>query len=174
MDRDDPAQRWGDDLERQPAEAVGQEWRDPERSPAAGRAEWALQNKWLSVPLAIFLFVGCPVFFFYKGAYATHAYDIGTPTTATDVHCVGRDQRCTGTWSVGEKLYTGSVVGACPVFGTCAWGSMDVHVHDGTAYTAHAGRRPFIFGATVISFPIALIGFAIVYSFALRRREAGS
>jgi hypothetical protein len=173
MDQDDAEKRWGADLEHEPAEAVEQPRR--ERPPRRGEvmAEWAQQNKLLAVLLCILVLgaiVGIPLF---QGAYGVYAYHVGTPTTATDIHCVNYTRggpSCTGMWSVGGESNTGTIEGASHGDGS----PLNVHVHDGTAYTAGAGRRPFRVVAIMVGCYIAIFGFAIGWAIVSGRRDARS
>jgi hypothetical protein len=88
------------------------------------------------------------------GAMTPYGYWVGTPTKASVDHCDrhgdrdnGYDLYCTGTWSVRGQSQTGPIeppfrgdeqneIGARKTV-------LDVHVHDGTAYTAHSVGKEF-------------------------------
>jgi Protein of unknown function (DUF2510) len=115
------------------------------RRAGSGRQPWM----WLPIGVALFGLVGMPLLLFGTGAYDSYAYGVGTPTTATNVHCIKYSRgslSCTGTWRVGGKSYTGPIMGA---YGNES--SLDVHVHGGTAYTARAGRHDFIAGTLIVA-----------------------
>jgi hypothetical protein len=172
MDQHEPEKRIAD-LERQQADAAGQPRCDPARSPNRGspeRADWGQQPPlWKRLVISLVL-LALPLITLGFGAYHSHAYHVGTPTTATNVHCISHarfPQSCTGTWSVGGESYTGPIMGA-----DRDGSSLDVHVHDGTAYTADAGPNTFLKGTIFL----ILVSVVIVVNWArwqARRRTGG-
>lgn len=161
MDQDDPEKRLAD-LERQHAEAVERPRVDPKRKLDPKR-------KRLAHLLLIFMAVVPPAIFLTSGAYDSYAYHVGTPATATKVHCerAGRGIGCYGEWSVGGESSSGTIEGISHSDGS----SLNVHVHDGTAYTAGAGLREFRLVAIAVGFYI-IVGAAIVWALVSRRRAA--
>jgi hypothetical protein len=168
MDQDDPEKRIAD-LERQQADAVGQPGREPARSPKRGSPGKAGWGRRLLIGLVVALF---PTIFFGILVYDSYAYYVGTPTTATDVHCVGqyRHQTCTGTWSLGGESYTGEIRGAADRDGS----SSDVRVYGDTAFTADVVHQVFPVGALMVGIIIVsfLVGFNYRSLRALRARAA--
>jgi hypothetical protein len=148
MDQDDPEERIAD-LERQHTQTAGQARRDQAQHLNLDSPEKAARDKrsrqWTRV--AIF-FIPFGLMFFGFAAWNSHAYLVGTPTTATDVHCVTQSSRtglhrsstttCTGTWSIDGRSYTGEVAGT-----NGDPSSVDVRVYDGTAY-AKTGAIPLV------------------------------
>jgi hypothetical protein len=86
---DDPDKRVADP-ERQHAKAVWRRQRD--LSPAQKR---------LVLVLIISMAVTLPAIFLGQGVYDTHAYSVGAPATATNIHCEqgkGRFDALTDSW----------------------------------------------------------------------------
>ena len=130
-------------------------WQDPAQTPLVGSQRMANAGsktgrgrkpmgigRWLT---AIF-FVGLGLYFLSFSVRQFYGYQVGTPTTATGIHCrygvpgSGGDLwtladftlsgGCTAAWSVGGQSQTGPIVGVRHL------GSADVHVNGGTAFTA--------------------------------------
>jgi hypothetical protein len=104
--------------------------------------------------------------FFGFAACNVHAYHVGTPTTATNVHCVTHPRTiahrsstttCTGTWSIDGHSYTGDVVGTDH--------DGDVRVHDGIAYAQTGATTLVSVGAIFI-----IVGSVMLWVKWARRR----
>jgi hypothetical protein len=67
--------------------------------------------------------------------HSIYAYSVGTPTTAKVVSCYtsGKSRHCTGTWTVDGATQTGKIDGTGK--GNHTGETLNVRVHDGTAYT---------------------------------------
>jgi hypothetical protein len=151
---DDPEKRVADP-ERQHAKAVWRRQRD--LSPAQKR---------LVLVLIIFGAVTLPAILLCQGVYDTYAYSVGTPATATNIHCEqGKGVSCYGDWSIGGE---GTIEGIRHSDGS----SLNVHVHDGTAYTPDAARRNFTFLAVVLGFYLLFAAMVVTGLVRQRRRRA--
>jgi hypothetical protein len=173
MDQDDPEERVAE-LERQHVEAAGQARRDQARHLDQDSPEKAGRDKrsrqWTRV--AIFM-IPFGLMFFGFGACNFHAYHVGTPTTATNVHCVQSSSTivhrssttsCTGTWSIDGQSHTGAVVGSFR-----DGSSLDVRVHDDIAYTGTGNPTLFQIGAIFLIVGSVMLGVKWA-----RRRASGS
>jgi hypothetical protein len=93
------------------------------------------------------LLVGVGLYFVSFSVRQLYGYEVGTPATATDIHCRGGDPAaesgdttsvgdwmlshgCSAKWTVGGQSQSGPIVGVHHL------GSADVHAHGGTAFTA--------------------------------------
>jgi hypothetical protein len=117
-----------------------------------GRA-WNFTNVWNGLVMA-FLMVTLGICAVTYGALTPYGYWVGTPTKAAVDHCEyhgsrdnGYEMSCTGTWSLRGQSQTGSI--KPPFRGDAQNGIrpgksvLDVHVHDGTAYTALSVGKGF-------------------------------
>jgi hypothetical protein len=142
MDQDDPEKRIAE-LERQHTEAAGQARRDQalHLNPDSPHKEGRSQKRWSGVVRSVLVLVAVTLVPFGAGEYEFHAYRVGTPTTATNVHCVrgSRTLQCTGAWSVGGESHSGKIIGVRHFDGS----TLDVRVRGDTAYTPDAGHRSF-------------------------------
>jgi hypothetical protein len=142
MDQSDPQQR-----------IAGLDGQDGGHQP---RGAWAFTaNLWNSLVMA-FLVVSVGIGAVTYGALTPYGYWVGTPAKATVDHCEyhgtagpdsSPDLRCTGTSTVGGQSQTGPIK---PPFeneeqnGIRAGKSvLDVHVHNGTAYTKFSVGKGF-------------------------------
>jgi hypothetical protein len=194
VDQDDPEKRIAD-LEHQLAEQkriaepgfppppVG--WQHPAQTPLVGSQSTANAGSktgrgrrsmgiggWL---FAIF-FVGLGLYFLSFSARQFYGYQVGTPTTATSIHCrygvpesspddpvsissLTLSEGCTAAWSVGGQSQTGPIVGVRHL------GSpLDVHVNGGTAFTAPLAGW-FFFGHIVFGFFLIVLGLGRLWGF---------
>jgi hypothetical protein len=142
MDQDDPQQRIAEP-------EAGNDSRKP------GRAGNLTANIWNGVVMAVVV-VGLGIGAVTYGAITPYGYWVGTPTKAAVDHCEnhvnsGRDSspelNCTGTWSLGGQSQTGPIK---PPFRGDEQNALrpgksvlDVHVHNGTAYTALSVGKEF-------------------------------
>jgi hypothetical protein len=164
MDQHDPERRIAD-LEGQQGDAVGQARSDQAHRLNRGSTGHAGLGRPIFVGLMLAL---CPIIISGDLVHSAYAYHVGTPTTATNVVCKdvrnGRhsDRTCTGRWSLDGESYTGEIIGA-PDRG----GTLDVRVHDNTAYTADAAHInvPLValcgVGGSIVAFAV---GFKAVQS----------
>ena len=67
--------------------------------------------------------------------HSLYAYGVGAPTKATVVSChySGKSRSCTGTWAIDGERRSGKIDGNGKNYEVGS--TMDVRVHDGTAYT---------------------------------------
>jgi hypothetical protein len=122
-------------------------------------------GRWLT---AIIL-VGLGVFFISFSVRQLYGYVVGTPTTASDIHCTdgvpgsnpgapgsAADLKlsggCSATWNVAGQPHTGPIVGVNHL------GSAEVHVHNGTAFTAPFSSWFFAGHLLAILFIVAGLG----------------
>jgi hypothetical protein len=110
--------------------------------------------------------------FFGFAACNSYAYLVGTPTAATNVHCVTHPRTlvnrssstsCTGTWIIDGRSHSGDIVGSGDR------SSVDVRVHDGTAYAQTGATTLVAVGAIYI-----IVGSVMLWVKWARRRAAGS
>jgi hypothetical protein len=172
--QDDPEERIAE-LEHQHTRAAGQARRDHAQHLNLDSRENAARDKrsrqWTR--LAIFM-IPFGLMFFGFAACNSHAYHVGTPTTATNVHCVTHSSRtllrrssnttCTGTWSLDGRSHTGDVVGT-----DGDQSSLDVRVHDGIAYAQTGATTLVSVGAIFI-----VVGSVMLWVKRARRRAGGS
>jgi hypothetical protein len=158
MEQDDPEKRVAD-LQRQDVKTAG----PPRRELSPGR-------KRLALVLIIFSAVSLPGIFLAKGVYGIHAYSVGTPASATHVHCehAGRGVSCYGEWNVAGEPPSGTIEGITDSDGS----SLNVHVHNGTAYTAGTARRNFTIMAMILG--VYLIPAAGITVGLVQRRRAAA
>jgi hypothetical protein len=119
--------------------------------------------------VAAILLVGMGLYFVSFSVRQLYGYEVGTPTTATDIHCRGGDPAaesredwsaedlvlshgCSATWTVGGQSQTGPIVGVRHL------GSADVHVHGGRAFTAPFSSWFFAGHLLAILFIVAGLG----------------
>jgi hypothetical protein len=137
-------------------------------------------NIWSGAVWAVVV-VGLGIAAVTYGVITPYGYWVGTPAKAAVEHCElhgkfgpdsSPDLDCTGTWTVGGQSHTGPIK---PPFreneqdGIHAGKSvLDVHVHDGTAYTALAVKGKGFYVALAIG--IGLLGWG---SFRLRKAWRG-
>jgi hypothetical protein len=165
VDQDDPEKHIVD-LERWGADALGEPTDDPPRSDLAQPEKRGVLA--LPRPIQILLLIlglGVVLGLAGHGAYQIYAYHVGTPTMATDIHCITGSKaflKCTGTWQVAGKSYTGTIEGVTGFHGS----SLGVHVHGDKAY---APNKTILLSFVPITFvPILPIG-AIVATVITRR-----
>jgi hypothetical protein len=172
MDEGDPEERIAE-LERQHTQAPGQARRDQAQHLNLDSPEKAARDKrsrqWTRFAIFVIPF---GLMFFGFAACNSHAYHVGTPTTATNVHCVTHPRTllhrssttsCTGTWSIDGRSHTGDVVGSGDR------SSVDVRVHDGTAYAQTGATTLVSVGAVFI-----IIGSVMLWVKRARRRAGGN
>jgi hypothetical protein len=191
VDQDDAEKRIVD-LERQLGEQRGAD-RPPARPPQPANAApepgrtgsrkrariWSLATGlWTGMLL---LWIGVAGLGY--AAYFSYGYWVGTPTTATVDHCEwgglirsspDSSMYCDGTWSVGGQSQKGPIR---PPFTdndvnrVGPGSSLDVHVSDGTAYTADSLGFRFYLG--IILGPIFLVWGSASLRRAWRGRNRG-
>jgi hypothetical protein len=108
------------------------------------------------------------------GALTPYRYWVGTPAKASVDDCEGHGHQesyelsCTGTWSVREQSQTGPI--EPPFRGDeqnevrAGKSVLDVHVHNGIAFTAHSVGKEFYLG---LALGVGLLGWG-----SLRLRKA--
>jgi hypothetical protein len=100
-------------------------------------------------------------------AHSIYGYSVGKPTTArvTSCHSSGKSRNCTGTWTIDGTTQTGKIDGADKSLHTDS--TVDVRVHDGTAYTKRS--------ITVWLWPAAFfVGFGLLSLVGWRRKRRRS
>jgi hypothetical protein len=118
-----------------------------------GRSRNFTANLWNSLVMT-FLMVTLGICAVTYSVLTPYGYWVGTPTKAAVDHCEykgsqenGYEMSCTGTWSVRGQSQTGPIK---PPFRGDEQNEirpgksvLDVHVHDGTAYTASSVGKEF-------------------------------
>jgi Protein of unknown function (DUF2510) len=116
----------------------------------------------LVAPIAIVLIC---LFFIGWQIRDIYEYHVGTTTTATIDRCTthGKSETCYGTWSVDGRSQSGPIHGAGNNDRTGT--TLDVHVSDGTAYTAAAGQWVSYVNILGGTFFMALVVFGFSLGF---------
>jgi hypothetical protein len=114
---------------------------------------------WIVFVVVLLGFAGFAVHTFY-------AYSVGTPATATVVSChsSGKSTTCTGTWTINGSTQSGKIDGNGKDYHTGQ--TLDVHVHDGTAYSRGSLSSYLWPGLFFVGF-----GALAVYGWIRKRRQ---
>jgi hypothetical protein len=126
----------------------------------------------IGVWLAAIFFLGFGLYTLADSARNFYGYQVGAPTTATNVGCYsgkgGYGNSCHGTWTVGGQSYSGPINGRVPKEPHGGFGSLDVRADGGTAFTADS-VGPYFYWQIIVGLFLTGLGVSIAVWIVRRR-----